>query len=140
MGKKPIVVPDTNILVSAFGWNGPERRVYSIARQGNIRLVLSPPLMQELERVLCYPKFALSNTEIHAIMRDVGTISSTVDPPRSLDVIRDDPADNRVLECAIAAEADWIISGDRHLLELGSYEGILIVTARQLLERLARPS
>jgi predicted nucleic acid-binding protein len=57
-----------------------------------------------------------------------------VNPSFVLDAVPDDPDDNRVLECAVEGKADFIVSGDRHLLRLGSYEAIEIVTVRQFLE------
>jgi predicted nucleic acid-binding protein len=54
--------------------------------------------------------------------------ANVVEPDFKLDAVPDDPDDNRVLECAVAGKADFIVSGDRHLLRIGSYEGIAIVT------------
>ena len=61
-------------------------------------------------------------------------IAKVVEPREPLSVISDDPDDNRVLECAVKGEADVIVSGDRHLLNLANYQGISIVTVRQFLE------
>ena len=62
------------------------------------------------------------------------TVAEIVEPEEVLDVIAEDPDDNRVLECAVKGRADLIVSGDRHLLKLGSYQGIAIVTVRQFME------
>lgn len=63
-----------------------------------------------------------------------------VAPDFVLDVVKDDPDDNRVLECAVAGKADYIVSGDRHLLKLKAHAGIPIPTARQFLDAVAPPS
>ena len=68
---------------------------------------------------------------IRARLEDNATV---VDPDFELNAVPDDPDDNRVLECAVAGKADFIVSGDRHLLRLGNYEEIAIVTVRQFLE------
>jgi predicted nucleic acid-binding protein len=60
-------------------------------------------------------------------LKAIAKVGEIVTPRFTLDVIREDPADNRILECAVAGKADLIVSGDRHLLKLKSYEGISIV-------------
>ena len=62
------------------------------------------------------------------------SVAEIVKPDISLHVITEDPDDNRVLECAAKGNADYIVTGDRHLLKLGSYEAIPIVTVRQFLD------
>lgn len=57
-----------------------------------------------------------------------------LEPEIVLSVVRDDPDDDRVLECAIAGKVDYVVSGDRHLLKLKSYKGIPILTVRQFME------
>lgn len=138
MGSRSVVVLDTNVLVSAFGWEGPERRLYRLARDGSLRAASSPELLTELERVLSYPKFGLNTAEIDAITREVNSTSSVVAPNRKIQAVPEDPSDDRVLECAVAADAEWIVSGDQHLLALESFEGIPIVGTATLLERLGR--
>ena len=64
----------------------------------------------------------------------VENLAQIVEPGESLKVIADDPDDDRVLECAVKGRADVIVSGDRHLLKLGRYRGVSIVTVRQFLE------
>lgn len=138
MGSGSVVVLDTNILVSAFGWEGPERRVYRLARDGPLRAATSPELLAELARVLSYPKFGLDSAEIDAITREVKSASTVVAPARKIEAVPADPPDDRVLECAVAADAEWIVSGDQHLLTLESFEDISIVRAVTLLEQLGR--
>lgn len=121
------------MLVSALGWDGPERRVYELVRQGRLELGTSLPLLDELRRVLRYPKLELGARERRTFVRDVRAHGRLVSPNRGVDLVEVDPADNRVLECAVAARVDWIVSGDRDLLEFESFEDIPIVTAAQLL-------
>ena len=126
MGSKAIVVLDTNILVSALGWPGAERRVYAHCRAGNLQMVTSPSLLKELGRVLRYPKFRLAEEEISAFERDVRAHARLLHPQRRLQVVVEDPDDDRVLECAVTGAAAWIITGDPHLLALGTYEEIIL--------------
>jgi putative PIN family toxin of toxin-antitoxin system len=124
------------VVISAFGWRGPERKVFGRVQSGNLRLVTSPSLLAELTRVLAYPKFGLENNQITAVVHEVESNAKTVHPRTIPSVIREDPSDNHLLACASFAGVYWIVSGDRHLLALEMYEGIPIVTARQLLDHL----
>jgi putative PIN family toxin of toxin-antitoxin system len=102
-----------------------------------MHLTSSPELLDELERVLRYPKLLFTESEIQSFVRDVTGIAGLVHPKRRIDIVLQDPDDNRVLECAVEAEAEWIVSGDPHLLELREHEGIQILSAAAALRRAA---
>lgn len=137
MGSRALVVLDTNVLVSALGWRGSEHRLYARCRSGDPRLAISPVLLGELRRVPSYPKFAFTEEEIERFISDILTHALMVSPPsRSLEVVERDPDDDRVLECAVEAGARWIVSGDRHLLDLARYKDIRIVDAVSALDLL----
>lgn len=133
MGQTPVVVLDTNVLVSALVWRGSEFRLLSRCEKGDCQLAISPPILEELARVLRYPKLRLSPEDIAAFERTILNHAVLVHPSERLRIIRDDPDDDRILECAITAAAAWIVSGDRHLLELRSYREIPITNARAAL-------
>lgn len=137
MGAVPLVVLDTSVLVSAFGWEGPERSVYRLCREAELQMITSAALLAELERVLGYPKFDVEPSEIEAVLANIRSTAVLVEPDRDVRAVPGDPADDRVLECALAAGADWIVSGDRHLLDLDSFEGIPVVRAPELLLQMA---
>jgi putative PIN family toxin of toxin-antitoxin system len=129
------VVLDTNILVSGIGWPGFPSRLLDYWTEGLFTLVESPALLGEFRRVLRDEKFAfLDRDEVQEFFRMAVGKAKVVEPAFRLDVVQADPADNRVLECAIAGHADFIVSGDRHLLRLGQFAGIRIVTARQMID------
>ena len=131
-----VVVLDTNVLVSALGWPGPERRVYEHCRARVLHQAISPDLLHELERVLRYPKFHFTDLESRSFLRDVISSAQLVEPTQSIDAVHRDPDDNRVLGCAVVSGAEWIVSGDAHLLELREYGGIQILTAVEALRPL----
>lgn len=93
-------------------------------------LITSAPLLDELRRVLAYPKLAKVVSDAARIADIIAASSVLVEPDRVLAVVNDE-SDNRVLEAAAAASADYIVSGDTDLLDLGSFEGIPIVMAAQ---------
>lgn len=130
------VVLDTNLLISAFVFpGGAPELVYRAAIQHRIQLVSSPPLLAEFGRVLS-EKFDWENALVEEAVAQLVRIGTIVRPQERISVIGDDPADDRVLEAAFRSEAEAIVSGDRHLLRLGTWEGIRIVRATTLLAEL----
>jgi len=136
MGARALVVLDTNVLVSAIGWRGAEYRLYRQCRSQGPQLAVSPALLDELRRVLEYPKLGFAGGEIDDFISDLLGHAVLVSPSQTLEVVEDDPDDNRVLECAVVAEARYIVSGDKHLLALEEYEGIRITGAQTALREL----
>ncbi len=134
MGSPEAVVLDTNVLVSALGWRGPEHRVYGLCRKGCLQLATSSALLAELRRVLSYPRLGFGEAEIEGFVPDILEHASTVEPSLILEALEEDPDDNRVLECAVAAGARWIVSGDRHLLDPEEYRGVRILKASRAIE------
>lgn len=135
------VVADTNTLVSGLLWQGNPRRVLDAARAGTLQMYTTAALLAELEDVLQRPKFAqrlsLAGVTSHTLVLGYAALARLVEPAVITPVILADPDDDAVLACAVAARAEIIVSGDSHLLDLKDYEGILIVTAVQLLTRIA---
>jgi putative PIN family toxin of toxin-antitoxin system len=108
-------------------------RFLNFALNRKFTLVISNALLDELAEKL-RGKFAVSESDALAIRAKLEDNATVVAPDFELDAVPSDPDDNRVLECAQAGKADFIVSGDRHLLRIGSFEGIAIVTVRQFLE------
>jgi len=129
LGTGTKVVLDTNVLISALGWAGPERRVYELCLQGEVHLHLYRSIVEELLRVLDYPKFRFPKTHKTAFIQDLLRIADLAEPETVPDVVAADPADNHLLACAVAAEADFLLTGDKHLLALNSYGSTVICTA-----------
>lgn len=127
-GKRRVVL-DTNVLISALGWNGPERRLYRACLTGHLQLCMTTSLLEELMRVLDYPKFGFPIDDRRGMMEDVLRSAYFSASVPTLDVIPEDPSDNHVLACALASRADVIVTGDAHLLRLGKFEGIPILKA-----------
>jgi putative PIN family toxin of toxin-antitoxin system len=127
------VVADTNIMISALIFGGLPGTFLDLARMRVFTLVSSPDLFDELDEKL-RGKFQVPPSKAAAIRSNLEAFASVTRPGFTLNVVADDPDDNRVVECAIAGKADCIVSGDRHLLKMGSYEGISIMTVRSFLE------
>ncbi|MBN2301398.1 MAG: putative toxin-antitoxin system toxin component, PIN family [Lentisphaerae bacterium] len=134
------IVCDTNVLVSGFLWDGKPRRLLADMETEEICAFTSRELLDELDRVLRYPKLVsvLRRAGIarQDILRWVVRHTMIVMPkPLESVVIGADPSDDRVLACAVSASAETIVSGDRHLLDLGAFRGIPIVTATAFLKK-----
>jgi putative PIN family toxin of toxin-antitoxin system len=127
------VVADTNVFISALMFGGLPGRFLDLALRRRFTLVTSEALLDELDEKL-RGKFAVSKSDALAIRARLKSNANLVEPDFQLNAVPDDPDDNRVLECAVAGKADSVVSGDRHLLRIGCYEGIAIVTVRQFLE------
>ncbi len=132
-------VLDANILISAFVFpGGAPEAVYRGALEGRFELVTSPPLLAELGRVLG-DKFGWEAPMAEAAVAQVVRIGTVVRPRRSVSVVGEDPADDRVLEAAAEGEVDVIVSGDRHLLQLREWHGIRIVRADAFVDEVGMP-
>lgn len=127
------VVLDTNIFISAILYGGNPRRVVNLAVTEIIEVYISLGLLEELGRVL-KGKFTLSSFEIDTIISEIKDFTEITTPQVRLQVIKNDPSDNKVLECAVAAKARFVVSGDKHLLNLGNFRGIKIVNPAEFLK------
>ncbi len=128
------VVLDTNVLVSALVFGGVPRDVYHLAVTEQWLAVTSPALLVELQGVLL-TKFRYPLDLVERITSEYKTLSLLVEPTVTVSAISEDPDDDRVLECAVSGRAEAVISGDRHLLALGSFRGIPILTPQAALAR-----
>ncbi len=135
---------DTNTIISGLLWQGPPRRVLDAAQTSAIELFSSETLLAELEDVLSRDKFSRHLTRVSATPHETvlrfAAVAQIVEPATISPVVHADADDDAVLACARAAQADVIVSGDHHLLELRTYENIEIITATELLMRITPPS
>jgi putative PIN family toxin of toxin-antitoxin system len=120
------VVLDTNVLISGILFGGNPRQILELVIQGRIDAYISPAIFTEFKEVLIRPKFGLNQEKCFSIAEEIEDISNFVFPEITIDIIKDDPEDNKILECALAAGANYIITGDPHLLKLSSFENIMI--------------
>jgi len=134
------IVLDSNVLISAYVFPGgnPEA-AYRLVLGGAVELVTSRPLLAEFGRVL-ESKFGWEPSKSEEVVRQVARLAALAEPGERLAIVAEDPADDRVLEAALAGSAHYIVSADRHLLDLRSFRGIRIITATAFLELWAKPA
>jgi uncharacterized protein len=133
MAAVPHVVLDTNVLISAAGWNGPPRALFQACRDGRLQLVTSLVLLDELKRVLAYPKLKFTKQDIETFEQSVLTCAYVVEPKREIAACRDRD-DDRVLECAVEGDVTMIVTGDPDLRVLSAFESIPIRLAKEAVE------
>jgi putative PIN family toxin of toxin-antitoxin system len=133
------LVLDTNVVIAALLWNGPPRQLLQAAIDGQIELATSQPLLVELTHSLGYAKFAKRvaafNTSVAQLVQQYAAIASSTPAAVIAPAVPGDPDDDAVLACALAAQADLVVSGDAHLLNLKHFHQMLIVTPRAAFER-----
>jgi len=124
---------DSNIYVSALEFGGICARLIGMARAGDLRVDVSEPIIAEVIAVL-REDFHWEPYRLHDARQRITALGNFVTPTKTVEAVKDDPDDNRVLECALQAGSDSIVTRDKDLLRLKEYEGISIVTPSQFLE------
>lgn len=135
MGQKKVIL-DTNIFISALACEGNEREVLRKCIKREVVLYLTESIFKEIERVLEYPKFNFTQAEKDSLKLVLTEIGNLVSATLKIDLLADDPSDNKFLEAAFAAEADFLVTGDKHLLEIKQFGKTKILRAPEFLKLL----
>jgi uncharacterized protein len=130
-------VLDTNTIVSGLGWGGPPGAVFDAGLVRQFEIVTSPALLDELRRVLSYPKLQAVIGDTDELIKFFALAAIVVTPAETVTISRD-PDDDRLIEAALAADADVIVTGDQDLLTLGHVDQVRVLTPRAFLEALQR--
>lgn len=132
-------VLDANVFVSGIlSEEGIPGKILRAWRDERFHLVTSEAILQEIGRVLRYPKISRRHgwpeKEVARFIEDVRHLAVLTPGELTLSIVAEDPSDNRYLECALEGDAEYIVSGDRHLLELEYFRGIEILTPSMFLK------
>jgi len=137
MGKKAKVVFDTNVWVSFFAKKNLAERFLQIIEEKKIEIFITEEILGEISKVLIYPKIKVlletSGVKEREIFQRILEISIVIKPKFKLKIIKEDIEDNKILDCAMQANSDFIITGDKHLLKLKKLKNIKIITPREFL-------
>lgn len=128
-----IVVLDTNLIISALlSPQGTPSKIFERWEEGKFDVAVSDPLLDELGRALGYERinkyFRETDFNRDVFIKHLRETAILVKPQMRLEVVANDPEDNRLLECAVTSGSSYIISGDQHLLDLKEYQGIQILS------------
>ncbi len=128
------VVLDSNVIISGFLFGGPPARILECALRGQIACFTSLPILDEVRDVLQRPKFGLSPDQALTLIEELHDLFIVVTPTQRIQAVATDPDDNAILECAMAADAELVISGDAHLLNLGQWKHMRILSPSDALK------
>ena len=133
------VVLDTNLFVSAtIASQGKPAQILDAWRARRFGLVIREDILEEIREVLCRPhirkRHQWTQEEIDCFLDGLGEMAIITPGELEVKAVADDPDDNMYLACAVEGEADYIVSGDQHLLKLGAFKGIQIITPAQFLD------
>jgi putative PIN family toxin of toxin-antitoxin system len=129
------VVLDTNVLVSALLFGGVLNRLVAKWKTGDVVPVFSQATFDEFRRVLAYPRFDLTESEIRVLIEDeVLPYFDIVETREDIRGACRDPEDDIFLSCAVAAGVDAVVSGDKDILDMGSFREIPIISVRDFLK------
>ncbi len=129
------IVADTNIFISGIFWEGNfSSQVIDLWRSGKIELVSSLPIAEEIVRNLRGFKIEMEEESVKEWEQIILENAILVESSEKLDIVKEDPDDNKVLEAAIAGNVEYVVTQDRHLLKLKEYNGIKIMTPEEFLK------
>lgn len=131
-------VLDTNVFVSAYLLSGRLNQLVEFILQDAFRWLLSPEILEEYAAVAARPLYGLSREELETLLFQVKERAEWVAVHSSLAVIAQDPSDDKFLACAVDGRADWLVTGDRHLLALRTFRNIRIAPPADFLRALER--
>ena len=130
------VVIDTNVVISGLLFSGLPGRIVELWQRKVIIPYVSKQMIDEYVRVLAYPKFQLTQQEIEYLLyQQILKYCEIITPSTDIQIVSDDPADDMFIHCALTKSINTIISGDRHLLALGSYKTISILSPAEFLQK-----
>jgi putative PIN family toxin of toxin-antitoxin system len=121
------IVIDTNVIISGLFWKGAPSNLLKLCKAGTHANFVSPVIISELNNALSYDKFDLTDEEVADAIGLVLSFSKVVVPLAKISIITTDPSDNMFFECAKESGAEYIVSGDEHLLSQKEYEGIKVL-------------
>lgn len=131
------VTADSNIYISALLFGGPPDDLLTLARSGKIHLTISDAILDEVTRVL-RDKFDFTPQAVAIAREQINIFTERVAPVEIVDVVREDPTDNRILECAQEGKSEFLVTRDKHLLKLKSFGATKIILAAEFLETFRR--
>ena len=133
------ITVDTNVFISATFWLGASHKILELVEKKTIELILSKSIIKEYQDVLNYKeiqeKITNKNLEMRWYVQKIASLSRIVIPKKKILIIEVDTDDNKILECALAGNVDYIISQDRHLLDLKEFTGIEILHPEDFLKK-----
>jgi uncharacterized protein len=127
------ITADSNIWISAFNYRGKPRRLIDMADAREVRIDISEHIVSEVLRVL-REKFQWTPDMLQEAEAQMNAIARKVTPTQIVDVVKDDPTDNHIVECAAEARSDYVVTGDKDLLRIGKFGETPIIRVADFLD------
>jgi len=127
-------VIDSNIFISGIIFGGNPRKIIDLVTEGKIQLYISSDILREIKEVLERDKFGFSQNITQQIIFEIESLSEFVSPKSKHSIVNRDPDDNIIIDCAMEAKVDYIITGDYDLLSLKEYKNIKIINASDFMD------
>ena len=124
-------VLDTNALISSTIWEGSANKTLQLLISKDAKLYTSKSILDEYEKVI-RRDFPQLIDRLPGLMERIVSFSILAEPSMKLDVVKEDPDDNRIIECAVASKAEYIVTYDIHLLKLKEYCGVKIMAPESM--------
>jgi putative PIN family toxin of toxin-antitoxin system len=137
------VVLDTNVFISAFLWQKLAKEIFNLVKEEKAQVCVSKEILEELQRVLNYPKFSnrlrlIDKTSDEIISEFLEVVKLYPSKKFKTVIVEEDPSDDKFLSCALSCGASFIISGDKHLLALREFQGIPILSPKEFLKTIKK--
>jgi uncharacterized protein len=130
------VVLDTNVFISGIHWSGPSEKILYSWTDNKFEVITSIEIIEEVIKTLTNFKIPLPTKDILLWIYILAGKSITAEPEEKLSIVKDDPDDNKFIEAAVAGNADYIITQDKHLLKIKEHKNIKIVKPEEFLQKL----
>jgi putative PIN family toxin of toxin-antitoxin system len=129
------IVFDTNVLISALITTGKPKELFNKAAQGQIKLIISKSILKEFSQVAENPRIRkyANEEDVIGFVRVINRVAKIVNVTSQFKAVKEDPDDDIVVRTAFDGKANYIVTGDKHLLSLGTFRGIKILTADEML-------
>lgn len=133
------IVLDTNVIISAFLWAGRTSHFFDLIEEKKLTIYTCSEQISELKNVLRRSKFSQpiqrTGLESNAIVTAFTDLAHIIQPLIKVDMVQDDPIDNKILSCALTSRASYLVSGDKHLLKLKKIDSIPILSVNKFLNK-----
>ncbi len=134
------IIIDTNVLVSATFWEGEAYKIMQLIEQKKVQCFLSKEILKEYNEVMHSDEIIEKAEEKHLSIKStiikIIEMCEIVEPKRKIDAVKEDSEDNKIIECAVEAQVDYIVTYDRrHLLKLKEFEGIKIISPTEFMKK-----
>lgn len=136
--RRPNIVLDTNVWISAMIWGGSPAKIIKAAEDKKICIIASEEIIREINQTLSYPRlkqvYEKAGADRQELIETILRIGKLVQATAMINIVCEDPADNKFIECALASEAEYLVSGDKHLLKMGTYKKTRILSVGEFLK------